>query len=822
MMVVPVTILLLFIIHLITSFFTIYSFKTRLLKNSDHIRIENVRYDFFSSDASIKALIAESINVGNIRWCPLTVNISSNPFFKKALTIRDLHLKNTTIEIVNTARGDISIEGIILEKSMIKSISSFPELINIDLENVTVNYRNKSFVQSFTITKAFINPFSSSNLIPGNFNFHLNVGGGSISVSGQSHKEKGNHVYDVVIRANSVSLGSLAPPVKLYGISAFDAVISGVSHLKGTIQSKASFKIASEDSIEIKNMKLLSSGFDLNHAVTGFKGSVQVEKLPNLKGIAIYTNGTTGVRNASLGFPKKNLVGDFGNTSFIGIAQYKTGTGFISQGDLSFSDWVVRDTAHRIIALNLENGLISKINSISPSHSGANYIILNKTGLLKSYSHQKNNADKYVAYTKKMVLISPELINRDSVFMSGMDIYSTDLYIQRNIDCTLEIKNLFRTLFPQPKTSQQDTSQQDTSQQQKNQKPSRNILPVAVKINRMEMRDSSTLSYVDRSIKPAANLTVNFLNTTADEIILDKTVHVSRYKLTGCASLYSSVSAHGSADRLTAPISAAAYGSLKRFSLPSITGYIQNLIGYRVKSGRLNSVFDVKIDKGSLDATVGLTIREINMVPQKSTEAYKKFSSQLPISLNKGLDLLTNDKGDAHFTISVSGNLQDPNIHWGGVIETAIANSIKGAFKDMFSFLAYVFSFGTIDNNPTVMQLRAVQFSPGSSELSPKAKAYLDSVLDKAAQYPNARILICGKAASKDAEQMFGADVLKNGKKLDKREQERLLNLARERSKAIKAYIAKKHKINITRVYLCAPAIDLGSDSTPRADLNVG
>jgi len=151
----------------------------------------------------------------------------------------------------------------------------------------------------------------------------------------------------------------------------------------------------------------------------------------------------------------------------------------------------------------------------------------------------------------------------------------------------------------------------------------------------------------------------------------------------------------------------------KDIDLIDITPYSGQVLGYKIKKGKLNlnlnySVVDSKLNGSNLINFDTLTLGE---------KVDSKDAVNLPLSL--AISILSDQNNQINIDLPVEGNLDDPDFKYGGVIWAAVKKLFADITLAPFRFLGNALGLGGKD-------LSSIDFLAGSSELisSEAAKIY--------------------------------------------------------------------------------------------------
>ena len=262
------------------------------------------------------------------------------------------------------------------------------------------------------------------------------------------------------------------------------------------------------------------------------------------------------------------------------------------------------------------------------------------------------------------------------------------------------------------------------------QKPRTDGPKPIIRVGRVALTNGN-VNFTDNFIKPnyTANLTQLEGSISAvasdDPAAADVTV---RGRIDGDGALDIGGKWNPLAEQLYLDIAASA----KDIELTRLTPYAIKYAGYAIDRGKLSMTVKYKIENGQLTAQNRLFLDQLTFGQRVESPT----ATKLPVLL--AVALLKNSRGEIDVNLPVSGSLSDPQFSIGGVILRVIVNLLTRAVAAPFSLIASAFGGGA-------EELGYVEFAPGVSDLSPEAKAKLETLTKALADRPALRIDIIGR-----------------------------------------------------------------------------
>jgi hypothetical protein len=253
--------------------------------------------------------------------------------------------------------------------------------------------------------------------------------------------------------------------------------------------------------------------------------------------------------------------------------------------------------------------------------------------------------------------------------------------------------------------------------------------PARVAVRRLRI-EHGTLDFADRSLDNDFAVTIRELSGTVTGISTEPG-DPARLQLEGRVQEYGSARIRGVVD-LDAPKSLTnVRATLRNVDLAALTPYVVRFAGYRVESGRLAAELRYRVSDGRLVGQNALTFEKL----QLGEKVQSAGARDLPLEL--AVALLADAQGRINLDIPVSGNLNDPQFDFGGLIARALGNVVGKIASAPFRILAGVFGKGGED-------LDRVAFTPGSATLTPPEEQTVALVAKALADRPRLNVAVQG------------------------------------------------------------------------------
>ncbi|MDD3323557.1 MAG: DUF748 domain-containing protein [Sulfurospirillaceae bacterium] len=169
----------------------------------------------------------------------------------------------------------------------------------------------------------------------------------------------------------------------------------------------------------------------------------------------------------------------------------------------------------------------------------------------------------------------------------------------------------------------------------------------------------------------------------------------------------------------------------KNIDMTSLTPYSGKFVGYAIKEGKLSLDLGYKIQNGSM-----LGDNKINL---DSLTLGETIESPDAVSLPLGLAIaiLKDSNGQIDIDLPVSGDLNNPDFSYGGIVWKAIGNLITGLVTSPFRFLGSMLGVSSD-------ALKSVEFAQGDFSLVPSEEEKMEQYAKIVAKRPNLKLSISG------------------------------------------------------------------------------
>jgi hypothetical protein len=354
-----------------------------------------------------------------------------------------------------------------------------------------------------------------------------------------------------------------------------------------------------------------------------------------------------------------------------------------------------------------------------------------------------------------------------------------------------------------------------------------------VRVDEISITGDSAIILEDATVKPPFNLRLTVTEAILKNVDSGQPDLNSPLSIKGRISKHSNISIKGTQQLFAESPTLDLTNHVDGISLPQLTPYTVEALGYALESGHLDADSTLKINRGKIDNQNHLVIRGLKITPVDN-EGREKLDSQLTVSLDTALGMLRDKNDTIKLDLPVSGDIDSPDFDISDIINTAVSKAItQGSMTYLKLALQPYGSLITVaqmaGEAAMKVRLQPVGFEPGLVKSVGEAGSYLKKVAGIMKDRPEVNIKICGLAVAADRIALAGgtapkeadsktADSIKGGKPVT---DQQLLDLAKQRAGFVKDELVTKYGVTASRLVACTPHIDDAEDDDimPRVDL---
>ncbi|MGC3998540.1 MAG: DUF748 domain-containing protein [Anaeromyxobacter sp.] len=240
-----------------------------------------------------------------------------------------------------------------------------------------------------------------------------------------------------------------------------------------------------------------------------------------------------------------------------------------------------------------------------------------------------------------------------------------------------------------------------------------------------------SVGFVDRSVKPAAVLTVSDLDVSVKNLSSQLTARSDvavRGRIGGAPlEVTGTLSPRMVNDATNLTIKS------KGVDLTPLGPYCGKYVGYELAKGKLDLDLSIKVARRNLKGQNVIQVDQLTLGDGTSSPD----ATKLPVKL--GLAILQDKDGLIVLDVPVEGNVDDPSFRLGRVIWRAIVNVFVKMATQPFAALGALFGGGEA-------KLDVVEFQPGLATVAPASEKSMETLIKALTSRPGLRLDIEGVA----------------------------------------------------------------------------
>ena len=772
----------------------------------DVASVEDVDFNPFTGKLVLRGLQGTVADAQVVHVPEATLRLHYRPFFNKRAHIEKLSIKDTTVIVDHDEKGHWRIGGLALVAA--KVVADKPHesawgfsLNELEIRNSRVEHVLSTLKVKLTVDNATLSKLRSwDKEQAARLDFEGKINDGEVKVQAD--------LFPFAVQP-SVS-GSL----KLAGVSLADiAELAGpyLRGLQGQLGINSQLAIKQEDDR------------DISFSQQG-KISLRQIKIP-MQGANLTTHST-----------EKGLdlqVGEFVWEGQLDYDKEKQPNLFRAVGDVEIRDLQLDDIKREVRLVGMKSLGLKKISAQGLKQVKVPEAHLERVQLIqRSQYNQQAGDDPSLLSASGATLRDVKLTEARELSIESVELSGIGSLLRRDSQGKWQpISGLFLPV--------KENKRSETGKSQR---------PFMVKIAQARVADQGLFRFEDRGVSPPFKTRVTISEASLIGLDSGKPEQPSTVRLAGNIGEYTDVSIQGEITPFTQRLGLDLVGKIDDFDLPSLSPYVVQLIGYKVKSGHLDAEIELQSLQGELNGKSIISVSNAEVAPA-DVQVMEQFERQLRVPLPTALAVLKDKKNKIELVVPITGDITDPKFNFTDAFNQAL---IKGMTKAAASYLKYLFQpYGTMitvvelgamaGKKITALRLDPVFFDPGSDTISPSAAPYLERVAELLKTRPEIRIKVCGLTTEADKgnrketsgrkgpEQPTASERSPDAPEVETYPEqlqpltadERLGSLAKQRATGIKEYLMKNHGIEDDRLLICLPEYDAREKATPRVELLV-
>ncbi|MBT4518782.1 MAG: DUF748 domain-containing protein [Halieaceae bacterium] len=331
----------------------------------------------------------------------------------------------------------------------------------------------------------------------------------------------------------------------------------------------------------------------------------------------------------------------------------------------------------------------------------------------------------------------------------------------------------------------------------------------------------SQVRLVDSSVTPMYERTASFDKFVTGPFDSRDPEQHTPFEIEGKTGEYATYRLAGYTAPFTQALNLQLKGDISEISLPAVSPYIRDALGYELKSGQLDAGLDITVANSAIDGVSEIELRGVELTATDESGAHTA-NDKASVPLNMAIDMLKDSHGVVELNVPLHGRVDDPKFGLSSFIALVIQKATLSATKSYLiqSFLPYanVLSVAmAVGEMALKLRFEPLPYAPGSIDPGPEQQQFIDQFILLLKDRPGTNVKICAVATPEDIALPVGAKVT------DALHVERLKEMGQRREQAFKDYVIERGagEISTAQLLFCAPQIDLDASARPRIELQL-
>ncbi|PCK09399.1 MAG: hypothetical protein COA42_04540 [Alteromonadaceae bacterium] len=450
----------------------------------------------------------------------------------------------------------------------------------------------------------------------------------------------------------------------------------------------------------------------------------------------------------------------------------------------------------------------------------------------------KVELEAFVASHKKQDESIPPLLTLSHMAISDIHADAQSVQIEKVLmdglishiilDNQKTISTLINTAMLTSETSSEAASDSSETPPQQTQETA-STDSYQLRLNKFELTNSGPHIFIDQSHEQTFKHNATIDHFVIGPIDSSNADQVSTFSLKGRSNEYTQINLEGDAQLFSDLMNAKIKAQVKELSLPQLSPYVQDALGFEIKSGQFDLDLNLAIEQSVIDGKSKMHIRGLKMSgASESGDTASLLKAQTALPLNIALGMLKDKRGNIKLKIPLSGNIDDPSFGLQPFIALIIKRAAMRATKRylMATLVPYskVVSVA-LSAGELILKIRFedLHYELAQSELESQHIEYADQFITLMQDKPKTQVKVCAVATESEWSTLQANldDNADQGLDNKANRSEQLKTLANLRAQNFKKYVVTKGGIASSRILLCTPTIDKSDSGKPRLKIAI-
>ncbi|RRJ84312.1 DUF748 domain-containing protein [Aestuariirhabdus litorea] len=253
--------------------------------------------------------------------------------------------------------------------------------------------------------------------------------------------------------------------------------------------------------------------------------------------------------------------------------------------------------------------------------------------------------------------------------------------------------------------------------------------PMQISIARVELSEGEA-NFADLSLQPQFATGIYQLQGSVEGLDSDSSARAA-VDISGKVDRYAPVTIKGQINPLSAEAFTDLGLSFSNVELTTLTPYSGKFAGYTINKGKLSLNLHYLLENRQLKGENRMVLDQLTL----GSRTDSPDATSLPVTL--AIALMKDSKGRIDIDLPVSGDLDNPDFSYGGLIAKALVNLITNIISSPFRALGSLLG----DDAESYGQ---IGFAPGSSELSEAVRTRLQTLVTALEERPTIKLELTG------------------------------------------------------------------------------
>ncbi|MBO9489443.1 DUF748 domain-containing protein [Endozoicomonas sp. G2_1] len=340
---------------------------------------------------------------------------------------------------------------------------------------------------------------------------------------------------------------------------------------------------------------------------------------------------------------------------------------------------------------------------------------------------------------------------------------------------------------------------------------------ITFSLAKFSLLEPSQLYIQDQSVNPVFEHQLSISEIQLTDINSQTPEQVSRYAVAFNLDQFSGARIDGDIMPFAEQLNLNTVVKISEFSLPDLSSYMRDALGFDFLAGQLDSDIEVKVVNDEIDGEVKIALRGFELSSDNDVSGeHVKESSAIP--LNAALGMLKDSDGNLHLDIPLSGNVNDPQFGVSSFVtliaKKAVMAQAENYLINTFVPYANVVTVARVAGKYLLkVKVEDLLYQPGQIDLDQAQQSFIDELAKLLQDREKQRVTMCSVAVATDLsaeqEQLPEPERVKT-----------LQTISEQRAQQLKASLVEQYQIASSRLLLCEPKVDLAEGAKPRVEFS--